>query len=149
MGIAWKSATNCAQSYELALSRTPLTSATWPFGSVLRPEHVYDGFVIMSLLESHRLHNSILMVPHTGEQKHCFTQAMHARNALLRLYSQPEITHYCDKCIRVFKGHDRQGKSSDPYSVPARDLTIGSDLTPIGKLFQIWPDHLHIFFQAS
>lgn len=113
MNIAWKSASNCARSYHQALSKDHIRPKDWSFGSKLKSDHVYDGFIILSLLEDHKARQSTLVVPHTGEQKDRFTEAMQARNALIRLYSQPEIRHHCDKCIRVFR--DADGGKIQPY----------------------------------
>jgi hypothetical protein len=76
----------------------------------LDSDHVYDGFLILSLLEEHISHHSTLTVPHTGLQKDRFTAAVQARNAQMRLYCQPEIRHYCTKCLRVYYGPDGIGK---------------------------------------
>jgi hypothetical protein len=108
MNVAWKSATNCSRSYHQALAKDHLRPPGWNFGFSLTPAHVYDGFIVLSLLEDHQSRQSTLVVPHDGEQKDRFTMAMRARNALIRLYSQAEIRHFCNLCIRVYK--DANGK---------------------------------------
>jgi hypothetical protein len=64
-----KSFTNCARTYEMALSGPEsLLPADWPFKGSLKGDHVQDGFFILSLLEDHLNRNTTLVVPHTGEQ---------------------------------------------------------------------------------
>ncbi|KAJ7226864.1 hypothetical protein GGX14DRAFT_627313 [Mycena pura] len=52
MLLGWFSATNCAKLYDLALSdRAKLETGGWQFGLKLTPNHIWDGFVIKSLLD--------------------------------------------------------------------------------------------------
>jgi hypothetical protein len=126
MNVAWKSASNCARSYEQALSKAHIRPQEWKFGSILKSDHVYDSFIILSLLEDHQARQSTLVVPHTGEQKDRFTEAMKARNALIRLYSQPEIRHFCDLCIRVFKDPNGKGTTqiSFKFKLPCANSSV-------------------------
>jgi CxC5 like cysteine cluster associated with KDZ transposases len=110
MNLAWKSATNCARSYHTALLNHKEPPINWKFGFTLKTDHVYDGFVLLALLEDHRARQSTLVVPHTGNQSDRFKAAMQARNARMRLYSQPEIRHYCSKCMRTYVGVGGQGE---------------------------------------
>ncbi|KAJ7448769.1 hypothetical protein FB451DRAFT_997450, partial [Mycena latifolia] len=51
MVLGWFSATNCAKSYDIALSdRTSLETGGWQFGLKLTPNHIWDVFVLKSLL---------------------------------------------------------------------------------------------------
>ncbi|KAJ7739196.1 hypothetical protein B0H16DRAFT_1891141 [Mycena metata] len=68
----------------------------------LRPEHVWDGFIITTLLEDYTARGEILRVPHTGDQRDRFTQAMEERNARIQLRGQPEWGHYCTRSLRVW-----------------------------------------------
>jgi hypothetical protein len=52
----------------------------WQFGCILTPDHVWDVFVVLTLLDYNNRKNTYLQVPHTGEQKNCFKDAMRARN---------------------------------------------------------------------
>ncbi|KAF8157692.1 hypothetical protein BJ912DRAFT_1026825 [Pholiota molesta] len=107
MHVAWKSFTNCARTYELALTGTDSIPKGWSFKAALKGDHVQDGFTILALLKDHYEHNSILEVPHTGEQVHQFTEAIRARNARIKLYGQQgSITHRCLKCTRIYKDQD-------------------------------------------
>jgi hypothetical protein len=58
MIVAWKSATNCARSYQLALSKDRETPKDWKFSFNLKTEHVWDAFLILSLWEDHRTRQS-------------------------------------------------------------------------------------------
>lgn len=60
--------------------------------------------MILSLLEDCHGRQQTLVVPHDGTQKNRFIEAVHARNLRFRLYSQPEIRHYCKKCVRFYHG---------------------------------------------
>ncbi len=75
----------------------------WQFGSVIRTEHVWDAFRILSLLEHSLRQGEVLVVPHTGEQKERFDVAMQQRNDHIIRFGQPELRHYCDKCIRIYE----------------------------------------------
>jgi hypothetical protein len=103
------SATNCARSYQAIITDRRSTAKPWPFSFELDSDHVYDGFLILSLLEDSFSRLSTLIVPHTGLQKNRFLAAVQARNAQMRLYSQPEIRHYCTKCLRTYRGADGKG----------------------------------------
>jgi len=76
----------------------------WQFASHLSTEHVWDAFVIYSLLDDKAQHRQQLCVAHTGDQAHRFTHAMEERNRKIILSGQPDaILHACDKCFRTYK----------------------------------------------
>lgn len=52
----------------------------WQFGCRLTTDHVWDAFIILTLLDYHQCGGTQLQVPQTGEQKDRFTAAMTARN---------------------------------------------------------------------
>ena len=120
------SATNCARTYELAEARrepADLKAQGWQFRSKLTTKNVWDAFVLLSLLEDHQVRDMQLHLPHTGKQKDCFTDAMDERNEQIVLQGQPEIAHYCDKCM-----HTYETEHGDCYKVEAHvtdGLTIG------------------------
>jgi hypothetical protein len=66
-------AINCARTYELAqahrLDPGTFDSEGWQFGSTLTTENVWDGFVLLALLEDHNKRHVLLQLPHTGKQK--------------------------------------------------------------------------------
>jgi hypothetical protein len=89
----------------------------------LTTENVWDAFVLLLLLEDHQARDMRLRLPHTGKQKDRFTDAMDERNERIVLQGQPEIAHYCDKCMRTY-----ETEHGDCYKVeaPVTDgLTIG------------------------
>lgn len=123
MLISWTSATNGARVYDSCLSQPENfpDHPDWMDTSFkLRPEHVWDGFTILSLLEDHNARSSVLQVPHTGEQRDRFTKAMQERNARIQLCGQPEWGHYCTRCLRVW---DENGILST-FQEPARWLNL-------------------------
>lgn len=70
VGCTWvthhmTSATNCARLYNLTLSKGHQAPPDWAFNFELSSDNVYDGFVILSLLEDHERRNDTLKVPHT------------------------------------------------------------------------------------
>lgn len=74
-------------------------------------EHVWDAYVITSLLEDCKQRCKSLLVPHTGAQSDQFTAAMEARNRRIRLYGyEDSCLHYCAKCTRFYPLSDSDGK---------------------------------------
>jgi hypothetical protein len=100
MLMSWTSATNCARLYNSSLSSSQAFPSGWSFGSELKSDHVYNGFMILSLMEDATTRREQLVIPHAGLDKDRFKQAIQARNTRMRLYNQPEIRHYCKKCTR-------------------------------------------------
>ena len=78
-------------------------------GFKLRTEHMWDAFVILSLLRDHEGHQLNLEVPHTGLQKDRFKPAMQERNLWFVQEGQPEIDHWCRKCTRIYRECDSDG----------------------------------------
>ena len=88
----------------MSLVKASLKDTDWQFGSELTTEHVWDAFVIVSLLEDKLRSHQRLCVPHTGAQKDRFTEAMAARNRDIVLNGQPDaVGHACDKCFRKYE----------------------------------------------
>ena len=102
MVVSWTSATNCARFYNTALSGNRKPPSDWHFGFILNSEQVWNGFMIMCLLEDHSGRQQRLIVPHGGLDKDRYKAAIQARNIRMRLYSQPELRHYCKRCTRFF-----------------------------------------------
>ena len=59
--------------------------------------------MILALLEDCQQRLKTLEVPHTGAQKDRFTEPLRARNLRFRAHGQPELRHYCNKCLRVYR----------------------------------------------
>ena len=74
----------------------------WQFSSSLTTENVWDSFVLLALLQDHNERHSRLQLPHTGKQKDRFTEEMTTHNEQIICEGQPEIAHYCDKCMRTY-----------------------------------------------
>ncbi len=104
MLLSWTSATNCARIYNLTFSTYNAKPPGWQFSCEVTSEQVYDGFTILSLLEDCHLQNTALVVPHTGQSRERFTEAVNARNNRFRLTGQPELLHHCNKCTRFYNG---------------------------------------------
>ncbi|KAJ3871030.1 hypothetical protein F5051DRAFT_341442 [Lentinula edodes] len=92
MVMAWTSATNGAQIYN-QLFCSPTSS--------LAPEHVWDAFIVYSLIKDSISQGTLLIVPDGGEQKHRFDQAMSERSQRIATFGQDLINHYCDRCLKV------------------------------------------------
>ncbi|KAJ7041475.1 hypothetical protein C8F04DRAFT_1252808 [Mycena alexandri] len=78
--ISWTFATNGARVYNEALPQPENfpDHPDWMDTSFkLRPEHGWDGFVLLSLLQDYEARQVTLRVPHTGDQQERFTAAMH------------------------------------------------------------------------
>jgi len=100
--VSWTSAMNCARLYNATLSGNKPPPG-WQFGFTLKSDHVWNGFVILCLLEDLHAQEQTLVVQHKDiEDKDRYKEAMRVRNRRLRLYSQPELLHYCNKCTRFF-----------------------------------------------
>lgn len=106
MMVSWTSATNCARLYNMSIAKDagPVPDG-WPTFA-LSSDHVWDGFIILSLLEDHQTQGTVLCVPHGGERRDRYTAAVQARNTRIRLYGQEELRHICDKCSRYFTHAD-------------------------------------------
>ncbi|THU78306.1 hypothetical protein K435DRAFT_888201, partial [Dendrothele bispora CBS 962.96] len=118
MLYSWTSATNCVSIYNGSiLSRQPMPSEWGIQEPVLQPEHIYDSFKIISLLEYHISTNSQLDVPHSVKrahrdassshdtliQAHRFDEAMERANEHIHQVGQPELNHRCAKCVRIIE----------------------------------------------
>jgi hypothetical protein len=79
-----------------------LESAGWQFGSKLRTEHVWDAFVLITLMRDCETRFRQLEVPYGGLQKDRFIAAMEERNLRIICDGQDEIDHVCDVCTRTF-----------------------------------------------
>ncbi|KAF8911997.1 hypothetical protein CPB84DRAFT_1841711 [Gymnopilus junonius] len=90
MVVSWTSATNCARFYNSALSGNRKPPSGWTFGFTLDSDHVWNGFMILSLLEDLVPRKQVLSVLHTGLDQDQYKEAMQVRNRRMRLYSQPE-----------------------------------------------------------
>jgi hypothetical protein len=99
------SSSNAAKLYNMTLAdQLYLKEDEWQFGMKLRPDHIWDAFIISALLDDHLTQGTTLDVPHTGDQDDRYKVAMEARNRRIILEGQPDaVQHACDKCMRVFQ----------------------------------------------
>ncbi|KAJ7227279.1 hypothetical protein GGX14DRAFT_629178 [Mycena pura] len=109
MLLAWVSATNCARIYDMALSEKQISNISaggWQFGTLLTTDHIWDAFIILTLLDLHERNGTRLQVPHTGDQKDRFTAAMEERNLYVNQHGQDEAGHFCKKCMQTWDEPD-------------------------------------------
>ncbi|KAF7332740.1 hypothetical protein MKEN_00157500 [Mycena kentingensis (nom. inval.)] len=126
MLLAWVSATNCAKSYDMALSQQEvhdMSCGGWQFGCKLTTNHVYDAFIVLTLLDYHQRNKTNLVVPHNGEQKDRFVVAMEARNAEVIRMGQDVVGHCCDRCLRVWTAKD--GTTRDIQPIVTDGISMG------------------------
>ncbi|KAJ2936392.1 hypothetical protein H1R20_g702, partial [Candolleomyces eurysporus] len=126
VNTAWVSFSNCASMY---VNQYPSADEDlppqWKFkASTLDGEEVYDGFLVISLLEDCRRRNTVLSVPHGGLQSQRFVKAIQARNLRMRLYGLPHIDHACTKCVRIIKG-DGNEVDREVSAVVMDGITLG------------------------
>ena len=97
------SASNVAKLYDMALAGDYLQTSNWPLGTKLTMYHIWDAFIISTLLKDHERQDTVLQVPHTGDQKDQFKDVMEECNNRFVLYGQPDaMRHVCNKCMYVF-----------------------------------------------
>ncbi|KAF7300062.1 hypothetical protein MKEN_01329300 [Mycena kentingensis (nom. inval.)] len=96
----------------------------WQFGTQLTTEHVWDAFVLLTLLDHGRREKTILEVPHGGNSENRFTEAMSRRNTEVVNFGNNTVNHCCDRCFRenVVK---RDGSTGNVQVVVGDGLSIG------------------------
>ena len=87
----------------------PLLESGWQFGFKLKTEHIWDAFVILTLLRDRETRGRLLDLPHDGHQKDRFTAAMEERNLRIIQEGQSELSHQCKKCTHIYEWHDKDG----------------------------------------
>jgi hypothetical protein len=78
----------------------------------------------LAILEHFHENNQILVVPHGSEQKNRLKSVISERNKLFAEKGQPEWSHYCEKCIRIF-----DDATGTPSREPSFILLLVSDIT--------------------
>lgn len=98
----------------MSFSKDYLKDTEWRFVPRLTTEHVWDAFIIFSLLNNKKRRHQHLIVPHTGDQASRFVNAMEERNEDFILHGQPDaVAHACDKCLRIYQiGHSEEQSES-------------------------------------
>ena len=75
----------------------------WGLSDTLTTNHVWDSFVILSLLDDAVSRGHLLIVPHSGTQSDRFNMAMEECTRWIVLNGQPDaVRHACDLCMRIF-----------------------------------------------
>jgi hypothetical protein len=64
----------------MSLSHNGTPPQGWAFGFTITSDHVWDGVIILTLLEECRRRHEVLVVPHTGLKKDRFTNAVREHN---------------------------------------------------------------------
>lgn len=119
------SATNCAQIYNM--THPPPNDLPWDFSLELKTAEVWTGFVALCLLEDCERRQELLRVPHVGDQRDRYTQAMKERNHRIQAYGQPSLSHFCDGCLRVWQDPENPERYRE-----FNTCTITVDLKQIG-----------------
>ncbi|KAG1731000.1 hypothetical protein EDB19DRAFT_1831826 [Suillus lakei] len=125
MDVLWTLATNCAQLYNMCLSQGKCAPAGYLVKFKITGDHVWDAFVITTLLEDCKRRMRSLTVPQTGNQRDRFTQAMIDRNRHIQSYGFEDVRrHYCNRCTRMYAND--QGVTTHKVSVVVVDgVTVG------------------------
>jgi hypothetical protein len=106
-----------------------LDSVGWQFGFKLKTEHVWDAFVLLSLLRDSSAHTCRLELPHKGFQHSHFTKAMEEWNEHIVMEGQDEIGHSCDKCTQYYEVVDADGtKTLLDFNAYLVDISHGRTL---------------------
>ena len=102
------SASNASRLYDYTLTdRIYFQPSEWGFSNRLTTNHIWDAFIILSLLEDSLSRSKYLKVPHTGAQTNRFKVAMEERNSWIILNGQPDaVQHACDRCMQIFSMPD-------------------------------------------
>ncbi|KAG1900359.1 uncharacterized protein F5891DRAFT_1188674 [Suillus fuscotomentosus] len=113
MHASCTSATNCTHIYNIALANaesTQFPGTKW-FSKDITMDHVWNTFIICTLLEDCCERHCLLDVSQTVNQNERFIKAMSDRNRRMRTYNQPLARrHFCAKCTRIYSHGDITNK---------------------------------------
>ncbi|KAG1840446.1 hypothetical protein F4604DRAFT_1598862 [Suillus subluteus] len=140
------SAMNCAWNYDLShacLERSSILDGAWPFSPQLTTENVWDGFVILSLLNNCRSRGVRLHVHSKIEQKYRFTLAMEECNACMVTEGLPELPHYCDLCMRTYDDNDN--KTHKVQAIITDGLSMGHPCCGVFRCTEPLVNNCHRF----
>ncbi|KAJ6601870.1 hypothetical protein DFH09DRAFT_1069421 [Mycena vulgaris] len=119
MLVAHVSTTNCSRVCDMALSgqeEHDFAVGGWQFSSLSTTDHVWDAFIILTLLDYRDRRDTCLQVLHSGDQKDRSAAAMAVRNVEVIVSRQDVVDHCWDKCMRKnthLLADDRQTIISD------------------------------------
>ncbi|EIW86234.1 hypothetical protein CONPUDRAFT_148327 [Coniophora puteana RWD-64-598 SS2] len=141
MMVSATSATSSAKTYELTFARNgPDFSDLYHTSSLLvdddsdadtfsphlNQEQVWAAWTVLALLRDRMSIDLPLSVPHKGDNRARFDDAMKERNERIVLCGQPELLHTCSGCMRVFEEHTPEGIKRWKCQVAVSDgVTIG------------------------
>ncbi|KAJ6485282.1 hypothetical protein DFH09DRAFT_949028, partial [Mycena vulgaris] len=127
MVTSWTSATNCARTYNAALSNQSIRSslpATWSTSLELDVEDVWNAFFLYSLLLDYQSRDQPLELPHKApSQSERLRAALHERNVQMAGTGQPAWNHACNLCCGVVI--DEDGIEYAIRSTVTDGITIG------------------------
>ncbi|KAJ6464032.1 hypothetical protein C8R45DRAFT_840554 [Mycena sanguinolenta] len=118
----------------------------WQFGCILTTDHVWDAFIILTLLDYNDRKDTCLQVPHTGAQRDRFTEAMRTRNCEVIVHGQDEIGHCCDKCMRTLTRPD--GTKYDVQVIVGDGLSMGFPRCQVSHCTEELANNRHRFCPA-
>ncbi|TFK80894.1 hypothetical protein K466DRAFT_503083 [Polyporus arcularius HHB13444] len=156
MVSAWVSASNLANTYNFQASMPrQMHAASTQFRTALTTEQVWDTIVVLALLEDADYRNAPLRTPHTGDQKNRFVDAMTLRNERMILEGQPELTHYCDNCMRVYDNPD--GTQNKTQAILSDGIAMGRpccgefkcQIPLANNCHRFCPTHFHLHFKCA
>ncbi|EIW75906.1 hypothetical protein CONPUDRAFT_65267 [Coniophora puteana RWD-64-598 SS2] len=141
MMVSATSATSLAKTYELTFARNGhafsdryFTSSLLEegdaepdkFSTYLNQEQVWAAWTILALLRDQMVIKLPLSIPHKGDNRTRFNDAMQERNERIVLCGQAELLHHCSGCMRVFEEHTSEGIKRWKCQVAVSDgVTIG------------------------
>ncbi|PIL28517.1 hypothetical protein GSI_08555 [Ganoderma sinense ZZ0214-1] len=105
----------CAKIYNL--SHGTIAAGT----SSLTSDMVWNAFYLHALLLHHRRFNSVLELPHHGEQNERLAEALNARNEKMVGIGQPHWAHACDDCEKSVTIKTEEGATSGRISACVMD----------------------------
>jgi len=82
---------NCARLYNSALMQNSVPPPSFPWNFELAGDHVWHGFVQLTLIEDAMERHAVLSVPQDGDQKARFMDAIINCNNRIRTYGQEEL----------------------------------------------------------
>lgn len=127
-----------------------MDDADWQFIPRLSTAHVWDSFVIYSLLDDKRRTHQQLQVPHDGIQANRFKNAMKERNEHIIHYGQPNaVNHACDKCLRIYeKDGERRKLRYLLLSATVTQKAFKVNVRPLSVMEYAWVVHAVVFLLA-
>ncbi|KAJ7222563.1 hypothetical protein GGX14DRAFT_513671 [Mycena pura] len=152
--LSHTSTTNLARTYNTDLGRTDTMMLT-NLSTDISPDIVLDAFFLQALLRRCRRYAKPLLLMHNTEQERRLDSAMEEYNQLMAGTGQPQYTHACHDCLKIYKHPDTdqltfiRGGTTD-------GVTIGHPCCLVNKCQirlastkdKFCPDHQHLTSQC-